>query len=116
MLIETRAIDFPLTEAIRGHVESRLAAALGPLDRWVQHVTVRLEDVNADRGGIDKRCSMVATLPRHGVVVIEAIDEDLYAAIDAAAHRIRRRVIRSVKQRYERQRKDPQRPGSLLAA
>jgi ribosomal subunit interface protein len=114
MLIDTRAIGFGATEAILRHVESRLEAALGAFARNVLRVTVRLEDVNADRGGIDKRCSVVVALRRRDVVVAEAIHENLYAAVDEAATRIRRSVKRAVKRRVALQRKDPQRPFALV--
>src|SRR5678816_3707388 len=55
MVIETRAMGFALTDAIRRHVESRVESALAPIADWVLDVTARVEDVNADRGGIDKR-------------------------------------------------------------
>jgi ribosomal subunit interface protein len=115
MLIDTRAIGFGLTEPILMHVESRLEAALGPFARNVLRVTVRLEDVNAGRGGIDKRCSMVVALSRRGVVVAEATRQDLYAAVDKVAARVRRSVKRAVKRHAALERKDPQRWGALVA-
>jgi ribosome-associated translation inhibitor RaiA len=116
VFIDTRAIGFPLTDAIHRHVESRVESALGPVARWVIKVTARLEDVNAARGGVDKRCSLVAALRRRGVVVSEATDTDLYAAVDEAAGRIRRTALRAVTRHVPRQRKDPQRPGALAVA
>src|SRR4051794_18945394 len=82
MLIDTRAMGFALTDAILRHVEARVGAALGPFARRVLKVTVRLEDINGDRGGADKRCSIVVALRRHGVEIAEAINADLYAAVD----------------------------------
>jgi ribosome-associated translation inhibitor RaiA len=76
-------------------------------------VTVRLDDVNSDRGGIDKRCSIVVALRRHGVEIAEAIDTDLYAAINEAATRARRSVIRTAKRQLTLARRDAQRPGAL---
>jgi ribosomal subunit interface protein len=115
MLIETRAIGFALTDGILRHVESRLEAALGPFARRVLKATARLEDVNADRGGVDKRCSVVVALRRRGMLVAEATHEDLYAAVDEVATRLRRSVKRAVKRRVALERKDPQRPGALVA-
>ena len=115
MLVETRAISFPLTDAIERHVEARLASALGPFSRWVLKATVRLDDINADHGGVDKRCGIVVALRQHGVQVAGAIDTDLYRAIDEASSRIRRSVARKVKRHLSRGRKDPQRPGALVA-
>jgi hypothetical protein len=45
MFIDTRAIGFPLTEAIVRHVETKLESALGPFSRWILKITVRLDDV-----------------------------------------------------------------------
>ena len=114
MLIDTRAIGFTLTDAILRHVEARLEVALGPFSRWVGKATVRLEDINADRGGDDKPCSIVVALRRHGVEVAEATNADLYAAVDEAANRIRRMVRRATKRHLSRDRRDPQRPGALV--
>jgi ribosome-associated translation inhibitor RaiA len=114
MLIDTRAIDFPLTEAIQGHVESQVQAALGPVAGRVMKVTARLEDVNAGRGGIDKRCTLVAALRRRVVLTVEATSADLYAAVTEAAGRIRRSALHTLRRRTARDRKDPQRPGTLM--
>jgi ribosome-associated translation inhibitor RaiA len=116
MVIDTRAIGFALTEAIRRHVESRVRAALGPVAGWVQSVTARVEDVNADRGGVDKRCGLVATLRgRRRVVVAEALNSDLYATVADAAGRIRRSAVRAVSRPLARQRKDALRSGTALS-
>jgi ribosome-associated translation inhibitor RaiA len=115
MLIDSRAIGFTLTDAIRRHVESRVESALGPVAGWVLGVTARVEDVNADRGGIDKRCGLVASLRGRGVVVTEAVNADLYAAVDEATGRLRRSAVRAVAKPMARARKDVQRPGALLS-
>jgi ribosome-associated translation inhibitor RaiA len=115
MFIDTRAIGFSLTEPIVRHVEARFESALGPFARWILKVTVRLDDVNADRGGIDKRCAVVVAMRRHGVAVAEAVDEDLYRAVDEAASRARKSVARDAKRHIARGRRDPQRPGALVS-
>ena len=116
MLIDTRAIGFPPTDAILRHVESRVESALAPVAQWVLGVTARVEDVNADRGGIDKRCGLVASLRGgRGVLVAEALNADLYAAVDEAAGRLRRSAVRSVNRPTARERKGAQRPGALLS-
>jgi putative sigma-54 modulation protein len=114
MIIDTRAIGFALTEPIARYVEMRIVSALGPFARNVMKVAVQLKDINALRGGIDKRCRIVVAVRRHGVEVTQATHSDLYAAIDEAATQIRRSVSRSIKQCLTRERKDPQRPGTLV--
>jgi ribosomal subunit interface protein len=113
MLIETKALGFSLTEAIQRHAELRIETALGPFAQAVVGVTVRLRDVNANRCGVDKRCSVVVTLRRRGMITAEETHADLYVAIDTVAQRLRRAVKRAVKRRLTKERKDPQRPGAL---
>jgi len=116
MLIDTRAMGFALTDAIRMHVEARIESALGHFSRWVFKVTARLEDINADHGGVDKRCGLVVAIRGHGVVTAEAMDRDLYAAVDEAARKARRLVIRPVKRHMEQQRKGGHRLNAMSLA
>lgn len=115
MFIDVRTLGFCLTGAIRAYVESRIKSALGPSARRVVKVTARLDDVNAGRGGVDKRCSLVVALRRRGSAVAQAMHEDLYAAVDEASRRVRQSVRRLARRRIARERKDRQRPGALMA-
>jgi ribosome-associated translation inhibitor RaiA len=111
MMIRTRALDFSLTPPIRKRVESRIKSAVKPVAGRVAIVTARLEDVNATRGGIDKRCRFVAGLRRTGIVTVQATDTDLYAAIDRAAARLRRAVVEATRRQVARDRRHrPSRP------
>jgi len=85
--------------AVRGRVERRLGFALGRFGGRVVRVAVHLADVNGPRGGVDKRCRVVADLPGHPAVVVEEADADRNALIDRAAdrvgHALRRRLDRA---------------------
>jgi ribosome-associated translation inhibitor RaiA len=117
MFIDICAIGFAPTDAIRNHVEYRLAAALGWAGDAIGRVTVRLDDINADRGGIDKRCRIVAEARRPaGMLLADVVSNDLYAAIDEATTRVRQVARRRLSRRLTMQRKDPQRPGTLIPA
>jgi putative sigma-54 modulation protein len=115
-LIDTRALGFTLTDPILRHVEGRTGAALGFASPHVLRTMVRLDDVNGDRGGVDKRCRVVVTLRHYRTVTAEAVDADLYAAVDAAARKARHAVLREVKRQVSRERRDAQRPGTLVTA
>lgn len=114
MNFDIRARGFELTESIAQRVESKVTAALEPLGHHVVGVAARVGDVNAERGGVDKECRIVVTLDRHRTAVASAVDEDLYAAIDEAARRVRRATQRLSTRKVGRQRSDPQRPGTLV--
>lgn len=115
MIIDTRAIGFSLSKPIADRVQSRVTAALAGTGSSLRKVTVRLHDVNSARGGIDKRCRIVVAMPGRSVAVADALNADLYAAIDESARRLRRTVMRASKQHLARERRDPRRCGVLVA-
>lgn len=96
MTVDIRTMNFDVTDAIRDHVDRRVGAALTWFAGRVGVVTVRLDDVNGTRGGIDKRCRVAASLPGAAAVVVEHTDKDLYEAINQATGRLRRAVGRQV--------------------
>src|SRR5690349_19560107 len=91
--------DFRLTGPIELRVIDGVGAALGRLRDSVTAAVVRLRDVNGPRGGIDKACRIVVRLRGRGTSVAEAVDRDLYAAIDAAAAKLGRSVRRHLRRR-----------------
>jgi putative sigma-54 modulation protein len=100
MQIEIQAQNFSMTRAMRTHIERRLGFALGKCYRHVKRILVRLSDINGPRGGNDKRCHLVVTLPGQAVVV-ENTEADLYVAINHAASRAGRTVMRQLRRRRQ---------------
>jgi putative sigma-54 modulation protein len=92
------------SQSLADHVQARLRFALHGFQERVRTVTVRFEDTNGPRGGIDKRCSVELT-GAFGILVAEAHDRDFYAAADLALSRAERAATRSLKRnRYSRER------------
>lgn len=104
MQINIQAENFPLTSALRGHVERRLGFALSTRDEHIQSVNVRLSDINGPRGGDDKRCRIMVVLPHLPDVVIEDTMSNLYSAIDRAADRAGRTVGRRIARQRDKAR------------
>jgi putative sigma-54 modulation protein len=98
MLPQIQAQGFVLTEGLRGYIMQRLRYALPYADDHIQRISVRLYDANGPRGGIDKGCRIQIVLKHLGVIVIDNIEPDLYAAIKRAIDRagwvITRRLAR----------------------
>jgi ribosomal subunit interface protein len=97
--MEIRGRNLWLTPALLDHVERRVHGALGRHGERIRRVTVRLFDRNGDHGGPDKQCRIVVqTAAPGGAVVVDDVDEDLYAAVSRAAARasegLRRRLER----------------------
>ncbi|MBJ6761814.1 HPF/RaiA family ribosome-associated protein [Myxococcaceae bacterium JPH2] len=87
MRIEIRARHFTLTETLRTHVERRARFAMGRLSDRVREVTVRLEDINGPRGGVDKVAKVTVRLEHGGQLASEAMDASYAAAVDRALER-----------------------------
>ena len=104
MRVDIQSRNFPLTDALRSHVERRLGFALESRDDHIRRITVRLSDINGPRGGADKCCHIHVQLPRLPDVVIEDTEENLYTAIDRAADRAGRTVGRRVERLRDKSR------------
>lgn len=96
MNLVVRGVNLPLTDAVVGHVESRLGAALGRFARRVRAVTVRVMDINGPRGGTDKRVEVEVDLEGTGAVRVAQADADVYNAVTRVSHRVKRTVSRSL--------------------
>lgn len=104
MQIDIQARNFSLTQALRNHIERRLAFALNTRDEHIQRILVRLSDINGPRGGEDKCCHIQVVLPHLADVVIEDIEIDMYAAIDRAIDRAGRTVGRKLSRQRDNER------------
>ena len=98
MRIAVQSRGFSLTDALDNHVHRRLDFTLARGARRVRSVGVRLSDLNGPRGGVDKRCLIEIRLDGLPVVVVEDTQADLYTAIDRAATRAGRTVMRRLAQ------------------
>jgi ribosome-associated translation inhibitor RaiA len=102
MVIQLRTHGLTLSDALRQHMENCLAAALRPFGSAIASVTARLTDVNAGRGGIDKRCRLVAVLPHYHLIVTESLHSDAYTSVEQSCNRLRRAVSRAIGRRRPR--------------
>jgi len=99
MQIDIKAHDFPLTDALRSHAERRLRSALTCCGEHIRRVAMRLSDINGPRGGSDKRCHLQVVLTGLPDLVVEDTEADLYVAIDRAADRAGRTLVRKIERR-----------------
>jgi putative sigma-54 modulation protein len=104
MQVDIQALNFALTDALRHHIERRLAFALSARDEHIHRVTVRLTDINGPKGGRDMCCHIQVALKGLPDVVVKDTEADLHAAIDRAAERASRTVIRQLERKVDRER------------
>ncbi len=105
MKIDIQARDFSLTDSMLSYVKDRINYLFGSRFNQIQKITVRLNDVNGPRGGMDKRCQVKVTLPRLNQIVIDDVQADLYVAIFRAMDRASRTVNRRITRLQQKKRK-----------
>ena len=98
MRITIQAAGFALSTALNAYTEKRLQTALGWAGKHMRDLHVSLSDINGPRGGPDKRCRILVQIVGGKGVVVEDTDTDLYRAIDRAAERVDRAVVRRLEQ------------------
>lgn len=102
MKIEVRASNVPISEPLALHIVQRLKFALRRYASRVEHVVVRLVDLNGPKGGPDKRCTLSAQLSSPGErLLAAAIDADAYVAVSQAAARLDARASRVIRRARE---------------
>ena len=89
-----RAGQVDTAGALRDYAERRLSFALRRFAHQLEHVMVRLVDVNGPRRGVDSRCSIAARLVDGRRIFVEASAAWPFAAITQAAHRLNQSIRR----------------------
>ena len=100
-----------VTTGLREYIDRRLHFALGRFGTAIDTVSVRVEDINGPRGGVDKHCRIVVKLRASGSnpIAIDDSDEELHVAVARASNRAERTVARAIerkrrKRAYQRRR------------
>jgi hypothetical protein len=89
---------------LRARTTEALESTLAPILSRLLWVDAYLTDVNGPRGGLDKRCRVVAHAAT-GPVVVERIGRDPVTVAAEAAARCRRLVLTRMKRDRDRRRR-----------
>ena len=101
MKISVRGYGIDVSPQVTELVGRRLSFALSRFGGFVRAVSISLRDLNGQRGGIDKRCSLQARLNPRGTVRVEDTDSELRASVDRASTRLARAVARALERRRD---------------
>lgn len=83
----------------RTYIRRKLGMKLGKFATSVERVSVRVEDLNGPRGGVDHACRIKVVLSGLPSVVFEARGASLQAAVERALAGVERAVRRILKRR-----------------
>ena len=94
-----RVVDVDMSDEERTYIRERLGMKLGKFATSIERVSVRVKDINGERGGVDKSCTIKVVLSGLPSVVFENQAAVLRDAVNAAIAGIERSVRRSVQRR-----------------
>lgn len=100
----------------RAYIRRKLGMKLGKFARSVERISVRLEDVNGPRGGVDHHCRIKVVLSGLPSVVYEQRGASLPAVVDRAIAGMERAVRRSLRRKRMAPIKKRGRAGPTAAA
>jgi ribosome-associated translation inhibitor RaiA len=94
--LHVRTFGATSQEGLRDHVREKLGRKLGKFSQAIERVSVRFDDVNGPRGGVDTVSRVKVVLSERPSVVVESRGVDARHAFDQASHGAERTVRRSL--------------------
>ena len=100
--LAVRTSGLAIDEDLRLRVHRRLGLRLGKFAPRIERLTVRFEDVNGPRGGIDLACRIKVVISGLPSVVVTELGSDPVEAFDRAGQRVERAVRHTIGRARER--------------
>ena len=97
--VHIRATQTALGTVERDYIRRKLGTKLGKYASSVERISVRIDDVNGPRGGVDQSCRIKVVLRGLPSVVFESRNAALNAALDTALSGVQRAVRRATQRR-----------------
>jgi CBS domain-containing protein len=94
-----RSVGSVLDAADKTYLRRKLGRKLGKFAPSIERTSVRVEDVNGPRGGVDKQCRIKVVLTGLPSVVVEERHHALQPALDGALARAERAVRQAIQRR-----------------
>lgn len=86
----------PLDETARRSIEQRLRRALAPFGPRIERATIRFEDLNGPRGGVDLHCAIKVVLSGSDSIIVEERGTSVLEVVRRMLPRVGRIVRRQV--------------------
>jgi hypothetical protein len=94
--LHVRTFGATSQQGLSHHVREKLGRKLGKFSQAIERVSVRFDDVNGPRGGVDTVSRVKVVLSERPSVVVESRGVDALHAFDRASHSAERTVRRSL--------------------
>jgi ribosome-associated translation inhibitor RaiA len=99
MPIHIRAAQERFGSDASRYVRKKLSTKLSKFGDYIERVSVRVQDVNGPRGGVDQLCRIKVVMRGQPSVIFESRDSSMNAALDVALAGVQRAVSRTAERR-----------------
>ncbi len=99
--LNLRTSGVTVDEKLEAYARDRAGRRLGKFAGHVERVTVRFNDINGPRGGVDIECKVTVVVSGASSVVVSERANDARAALDAALDSTEGAVKRTVQRRTQ---------------
>lgn len=97
--LHLRVRHLELTPETQHQIRHRLRAALSRFGERIRRITVRLEDLNGPKGGVDLACRVKVDLRDQESIFVEEREATLSVVVDRVADRVAEAMARRVDRR-----------------
>ncbi|GGA83519.1 hypothetical protein GCM10011369_26910 [Neiella marina] len=104
MLIVLQSAGAPLTPSLEDYIRRRINFSLARFSNEVRKIKVRVSDTAGAGGSYVKRCLIKVSLKNNADVTIEDVQDKAVLAVDRAAHRAKKTLLRRLTQRRRKNR------------
>ncbi|MBL8859277.1 MAG: HPF/RaiA family ribosome-associated protein [Planctomycetes bacterium] len=94
--LDVRTQGVRVSDEMLAHVHEKLGARLGKHAVHIDRVTVRFEDLNGPRGGVDTECRVQVSMPSRPLLVVTERSTNPRKAFDALLSSLTRAVKRDI--------------------
>lgn len=96
--MNVRLVDGPMptSPTLLERVSTKVSHAIGRFGDRVGEVVVRVRDLNAGKGGVDKQCLIVAHVAGANPVIVEDRQKNYHAAVYGAITKLKTAVTKRV--------------------
>lgn len=94
--VEIHAHGVDLPEAMTEYIQNKLGSRVGAFALQIERISVRFDDLNGPRGGVDCECRIQVTLAGRPAIVVNERARDARDSFEAASQAVRRAVKRDL--------------------
>ena len=94
--------DFTRSDALEQHITDEVTRRLSHHENQITRVEVHLGDVNADKGGLDKRCTLEVRISGQPAIAVHDMGDNYYDVVSSTCEKAGRAVSHKLERLHDK--------------